>query len=138
MQALCIGRHPYLSEHYARFFAALGIPTVPVVGLDEALRVAHAVSPSLVLCEYDLFATLSLDEWEQHPVLAYVPTVAVSLTRRPNEANLLDVNGIAGFLYLPTLRRDDARRILGAACPAGFSLRSPFLAPDHSASALPR
>jgi hypothetical protein len=44
-----------------------------------------------------------------------MPVIAVSLTRRPHEAHLLDVNGIAGFLYLPLLDRDAAMRIISAA-----------------------
>lgn len=127
LRALCIGRHPYLSEHYARFFAALGLHTTAVVGVDAALEAASHVSPGLVLCDYDLLATRSIEGWVSHPVLGAVPTIAISLTRRPREMNLLDVNGIAGSLYLPTLGRDDALRLLGAACPPGFRLRSPFL-----------
>jgi hypothetical protein len=70
----------------------------------------------VVVCEYDLLATFPLEVWERDDLLRQTPIVAVSLTRRPNEMHLLDVNSIAGFLYLPTLRADDARRILyGAA-----------------------
>jgi hypothetical protein len=36
----------------------------------------------------------------------------MSLTRRPGEAHLLDANGIADFLHLPTLDPDDAPRLL--------------------------
>ena len=73
-------------------------------------------APDVVVCEYDLLATFPLDVWERDSALSRTPMVAVSLTRRPNEMHLLDVNGIAGFLYLPTLRADDARHILyGAA-----------------------
>ncbi len=127
MQAFCVGRHTYIAEHIGRFFARFGLATVPVVGLDGALRLAGSVQPDLVLCEYDLLATQSLAALEQHPTLARVPMVAVSLTRRPNEVHLLDVNGIAGFLYLPTLHAGDAARVLGVARPpADFTLPSPF------------
>lgn len=135
MLALCIGRHPYLSDHFARFFADLGLETTAVVGFEDAVRVADAVSPGLVLCDYDLLTTRPLDEWERHPILGRVPTIAVSLTRRSHEMSLLDVNGIAGCLYLPTLHRDDTRRVLGAACtPPSYSLPSPFLSPARPAS----
>ena len=127
MRALCIGRHPLLSEHFARFFAAMGFDTTAVVGVEDVGAVATNVQPALVLCDYDLLATRSIGSWESHPVLGRVPTVAVSLTRRPREMNLLDVNGIAGCLYLPTLEPDDARKVLGAACAASFRLPSPFL-----------
>ena len=127
MQALCVARHPYLAEHIARFFGRLGFATRWTVGVDQALVTAAADPPSLVLCEYDLLTTQPLDAWERHPTLATVPLVAVSLTRRPTEVNLLDVNGIEGFLYLPTLRPEDAARVLGVARPpAGYSLPSPF------------
>ncbi|HEU4630538.1 MAG TPA: hypothetical protein VFS08_12385 [Gemmatimonadaceae bacterium] len=127
MHALCIGRHPYLAEHLARFFARFGITTRWVVGLEEALRAADGPCPDLVLCEYDVLTTEPLAGLEQHPVLGRVPVMAVSLARRPEEVNLLDVNGIAGFLYLPTLRTEDAARIVGAARPpAAFTLASPL------------
>lgn len=130
MRALCIGRHPYLSEHFARFFAGLGLETTAVVGVEDAERAAYEVHPGLVLCDYDLLATRTLDGWVGHPILGRVPTIAISLTRRAYEMPLQDVNGIAGCLYLPTLHRDDTRRVLGAACPPPeYSLPSPFLSP---------
>lgn len=42
-------------------------------------------------------------------------SIAVSLTRHAEELHLLDVDGIAGFLYLPTLERAPALKILHAA-----------------------
>ena len=36
------------------------------------------------------------------------------MTRHPGEVHVLDVNGIAGFLYLPTLDAEDACRLLAA------------------------
>ena len=42
-----------------------------------------------------------------------MPVIAVSLTRRPHEAHLLDVNGIGGFLYLPLLDRNAAQSFAG-------------------------
>jgi hypothetical protein len=57
-----------------------------------------------------------------------VPIIAVSLTRHPGDAHLADVNGIAGFLYLPTLepRKRSAcssavRRKRGVATPPNCS-----------------
>jgi hypothetical protein len=127
VQALCVARHPYIAEHIARFFGRFGLATEWTVGVDAAMAVAAHRPPALVLCEYDLLATQPLDRWECHPTLATVPVLAVSLTRRPTEVNLLDVNGIAGFLYLPTLRREDAARVLGVARPPdGYTLPSPF------------
>ena len=127
MQALCVARHPYIAEHIARFFGRFGLETFPVVGLDGALQHAGQLRPGLVLCEYDLLATEPLAAWERHDTLARVPVVAVSLTRRPNEMHLLDVNSIAGFLYLPTLQPADVARVLGVAGPpSGYSLPSSF------------
>ena len=135
MLALCVARHPYLAEHIARYFGRLGFVTAWAVGVDDALRSASERPPTLVLCEYDLLAAQSLERWERHPTLAAVPLVAVSLTRRPTEVNLLDVGGIAGFLYLPTLRADDAVRVLGVAHPpAGYSLPSSFGAAQKPAA----
>ena len=113
-----MGRHPFLSEHLASVFRGMGLETTAAVGLDEALAAVRPVPPDLVLCDYDLLATLPLERWEQDELLSRRPVVAVSLTRRPEEQVLLNVNGIAGCLYLPTLRRDVALRVLaGAARP---------------------
>lgn len=127
MHALCIGRHPYLAEHLARCFERLGLTTTAAVGLADGLRIARSHMPDVVVCEYDVLATQPLDTWEQDPLVGLVPVYGVSLTRRPDEVNLLDINGIAGFLYLPTLRPDDARRVLGVPTPsARYRLPSPF------------
>ena len=112
MRVLCVGRHPYLSAHLCRFLEPLGIETQPAVGLEGAADLAVAYRPDVVVCDYDLLATLSLDRWERDPLLSRLPVIAVSLTRRPDEVHALDVNGIAGFLYLPMLDREDARRLL--------------------------
>jgi hypothetical protein len=114
MRVVCVGRHPYLSEHLVRFFENLGVECIPCVGLEQATELVSAKDPDAVICEYDLLATMSLAAWEEDPVLGQVPVIAVSLTRHPGEAHLLDVNGIAGFLYLPTLDPENAQRVLGA------------------------
>jgi DNA-binding NarL/FixJ family response regulator len=93
----------------------LGVDTRPVVGLDDAIGAAAEYQPDAVICDYDLLATIPLDGWERDPLLSRLPVIAVSLTRRPEEVHLLDVNGIAGFLYLPTLEHDQALRVLSAA-----------------------
>ena len=112
MRVLCVARHHYLSEHFCRFFDGLGVDTIPCVGLPAALQLIASEDPDAVICDYDLLATIPIDEWERDPVLGAVPVIAVSLTRHPDEAHLLDVNGIAGFLYLPTLDPEDAHRLL--------------------------
>jgi len=112
MRALCVGRHLYLSEHLCRFFEKLGVASMPCVGMADAAREVTRFEPDVVICDYDLLATKPLTNWETDPVLSAVPVVAVSLTRHPGEAHLLDVNGIAGFLYLPTLDPEDAHRLL--------------------------
>lgn len=138
MHALCIGRHPYLAEHLARCFERLGITTSAAVGLAGGLRAARARMPDVVICEYDVLATQPLDAWERESALGHVPVFGVSLTRRPDEVNLLDVNGIAGFLYLPTLKPDDARRVLGVPRPSvSYSLPSPFASGPRAESAPP-
>lgn len=114
LHALCVGRHRFLSDHLGVFFSRYGLSTTCVVGLDEAIAAAEKRAPSVVICEYDLLATIPLDEWERHNTLSRLPVVAVSLTRRPDEMHPLDVNGIAGFLYLPSLRPESVQRILGA------------------------
>ena len=115
LRALCVGRHRFLADHFARFFAGLGVETADAVGLDHALVVSRTFRPQVVICEYEVLATLSLEGWEQDELLSGMPVIAVSLTRQPHEAHLLDVNGIGGFLYLPLLDRAAAVRIISAA-----------------------
>jgi CheY-like chemotaxis protein len=115
LRALCIARHCFLSEHIARYFSVMGIDTTEAVGLEAALEIAGKALPDVVICDYDLLATISLEKWERDAMLSNVPVIAVSLTRRAQELQLLDINGIAGFLYLPTLETAAALRILRAA-----------------------
>lgn len=139
MRVLCVGRHPYLSDHLCRFFDALGVSSRPVVGLLEAIEAAAEFEPDAVVCDYDLLATIPLDGWERDPLLSRLPVIAVSLTRRPEEVHLLDVNGIAGFLYLPTLERESALQVVGAAASwrrAGVSAPASLPWPSPRASRL--
>ena len=115
LRALCVARHCFLSEHIARYFAGLGIATSDAVGLDAAANIAATVTPDVVICDYDVLATLSLDGWESDALLSTTPVVAVSLTRHAEELRLFELNGIAGFLYLPTLEKEPALKILQAA-----------------------
>jgi hypothetical protein len=127
LKALCVGRHPYLSEHVGQFFRKHGVDAICVVGIDDAIDAARTHRPDVVFCEYDLLATVPLERWERDPFLSRVPVIAVSLTRRSDEMHLLDVNNIAGFFYLPSLTPDDARRLLHAVRPsAGYTLQSSF------------
>lgn len=114
MRVLCVGRHSVLGHHLASLFRDFGAETCAAVGLAEALDVARSFAPQAVVCDYDLLATVSLAEWERDPLLSRVPIVAVSLTRRPEEVHVLDVNNVAAFLYLPSLERDDGVRLLAA------------------------
>lgn len=125
MRALCVGRHAYLADHLARFFADLGIETRQAVGLENALIESRQFEPDVVICEYDVLATLSLEMWEQDELLSRRPVIAVSLTRRPYEAHVLDVNGIGGFLYLPLLDRESAIKVLSAAAAVSRMRYSP-------------
>ncbi len=115
LSALCIARHCFLSEHIARYFAGMGVITTEAVGLEAAVEVARGASPDVVICDYDLLGTIPLEKWERDELLSKIPVVAVSLTRHSQELHLLDVNGIAGFLYLPTLNAGPALKILHAA-----------------------
>ena len=114
MRVLCVGRHRFLAEHFCRFFDGLGLDTIGCVGLVEAVDAIRTGDLDAVICDYDLLATMPLTSWENDPILSGVPLVAVSMTRHPGEVHVMDVNGIAGFLYLPTLDAEDARRLLAA------------------------
>ena len=127
MRALCVGRHAYLSEHIGLFFGQLGLECRCAVGIAEGVEVARCFVPDVVICEYDLLATSPLEPWELDPMLSRTPVIAVSLTRRTDEQHLLDVNGIAGFLYLPALQPEEAHRVLRAIRPpARYTLPSVF------------
>jgi DNA-binding NarL/FixJ family response regulator len=93
----------------------MGVATINAVGLDSAAKAAADASPDVVICDYDVLASIPLQEWEHDVLLSNTPVIAVSLTRHAEELQLLDVNGIAGFLYLPTLEQAPALRILQAA-----------------------
>jgi hypothetical protein len=93
----------------------MGVITTEAVGLDSAVDVAGKSSPDVVICDYDLLATIPLEKWERDELLSNTPVIAVSLTRHSQELHLLDINGIAGFLYLPTLETVPALKILHAA-----------------------
>jgi DNA-binding NarL/FixJ family response regulator len=86
-----------------------------MVGLSQPTGPADRTAPDVVICDYDLLSALPLHKWEQHPLLSSTPVVAVSLTRKSQELHLTEVDGIAGFLYLPTLEPDQALQILRAA-----------------------
>jgi hypothetical protein len=129
LRALCIARHCFLSEHIARCFAAIGLATTNAVGLDSASESING-SPDVVICDYDLLTSVPLERWERDTLLSKTPVIAVSLTRHPEELQLLDSNGIAGFLYLPTLERVSALEILhAAAARPKYSLSSRATAP---------
>jgi hypothetical protein len=114
MRILCIGRHSVLAEHLASLFRGFGADTRAAVGLADAFDAARSFVAEAVVCDYDLLATVSLADWENDPSVSHVPILAVSLTRRPEEVHLLDVNNVAGFLYLPGLEHDDGVRLLAA------------------------
>jgi chemotaxis response regulator CheB len=126
-RALCVGRHPFLSDHIARYFASLGVETRHAVGLEHALAESRCFSPDVVIAEYELLAMLSLEAWERDELLSRTAVIAVSLTRRPQEAHLLDISGIAGFLYLPQLDAETATRLVGAAAASSRARYTPSL-----------
>jgi hypothetical protein len=115
MRLLCVGRHAYLSEHLCRYFSELGADCAAAVGASDALVVAEAFEPHVVICDCDLIAPALLDEWAVAPAFVDIPLVAVSLTRRPEELPPLELLGVAGVLYLPGLDADQMRALLAGA-----------------------
>jgi hypothetical protein len=109
-RALCIGRHRFLSDHLGLFFSRIGLTTRTVVGLPAAVAAVAGERPDVIICDYDLLTTIPLDELERDTMFGHVPVLAVSMTRRPDEMQTLDINGIGGFLYLPMA---DAEATLG-------------------------
>jgi hypothetical protein len=110
----------------------MGLVTTNAVGLESATgsRRDAENSPDVLICDYDLLASIPLDMWENDGLLSEIPVIAVSLTRNVEELHLFDVNGIAGFLYLPTLERASALKILHtAATRSRYTLSSRTRAP---------
>ena len=128
MRLLCVGRHEYLSEHLGRYFRDLGAECEPVVGAAAVAAAASRVEPHLVVCDGDLLTPALLEAWSQHPALAEVPVLAVSLTCRPDEG----LSGSAGVVYLPALDREQAQALLagafrqrGVQSPPGWRMPQP-------------
>lgn len=116
MHVLCIARHPILSQHIASLCTSAGAGCEPVVGMLEGMRVARSGSHEVVLCEVDLLVPDAMRAWDEDPIVASIPLLAVSLTRRQNETPMLLGAPVSGYLYLPTVGPRDLARALGAAC----------------------
>ena len=117
MQALCVGRHAFLADHISAFFRAIGLAAEPAVGLNAAMSEARRQCPDLVVCDYDLLTPAWVGTWTGDDRLAHIPLVAVSLTRRAEEVNLGSLAGVMDFLYLPTLDRESAIRVISRVRP---------------------
>jgi hypothetical protein len=100
----------FLGEHICSIMRSAGIDCQSVIGLREGMDVSRAARPDVVICDYDLLATAPRHEWQLASGRAESPIVAVSLTRRPEEAHLVDGRTIAGFLYLPSVDSADVER----------------------------
>lgn len=129
---LCIGRHQFLSEHLCRLFRDVGAVCEPAVGVAQGLVVARAFEPHLIVVEADLLNSSVLDTWSQESVLAGAPVLAVSLTRRPEESVAVDLCGLAGVVYLPSLNRagvlallESARKPRGVDVPPNILISPP-------------
>jgi CheY-like chemotaxis protein len=114
MRALCVGRHSFLSSHLCKYFSELSVETHPAVGLEQAAELSREHRPDAVISDYDLITPALLDRWGADPDLRVIPIIAVSLTRRPEEVYVQGGHAVAAFLYLPTLEREDALRLLSA------------------------
>jgi DNA-binding NarL/FixJ family response regulator len=119
VRALCVARHPYLSAHFASLFSDLGLDAKGARGLEEALATSRTFQPDVVICEYELLTALPADVLESDWLLSQSPVIAVSLTRRAQEAQLMHMNGVSAFLYLPMIEQDAAMRAISAAVANG-------------------
>ena len=119
LRALCVARHAYLSAHFASLFSDLDLETKGARGLDEALLLSRVFEPDVVICEYELLMALPTDVLEQDALLSKKPLIAVSLTRRAQEAQLMHMRGVSAFLYLPMFERDAATRAISSAVSNG-------------------
>ncbi|HEX5409120.1 MAG TPA: hypothetical protein VFW89_05055 [Gemmatimonadaceae bacterium] len=134
MNAICIGRHKILSEHFCSFFEAAGIECVPAVGLQDGIAEVRAGSPDVVICDYDLLQPDLLRDWGQDGKLAELPIIAVSLTRRPEEARLVGHGPVISFLYLPAAEGADVKStLLSASAVASRTRMSRERVNEHEA-----
>ena len=123
MNALCIGRHRYLSDFLAAYFHDSTLHTTAAVGLAEAEQIAHDMAFDVVICEYDLISPIAVERWACHPMLGAAPVVAVSLTRGADEVPTVDGDALALYLYLPSFEPEEARQLVVAARrPPSYSL----------------
>lgn len=80
---------------------------------------SRTFEPDVVICEYELLASLPADVVESDLLLSRFPLIAVSLTRRAQEAQLVHIRGISAFLYLPMIEQEDAMRAVSSAVASG-------------------
>jgi DNA-binding NarL/FixJ family response regulator len=125
LRALCVGRHPYLAEHFASYFADIGFDAKSAKGLDEAALLSREFKPDIVICEYELLAIFSVSALRRDKILSETPVIAVSLTRGAKEVPVANMDGVESFLYLPTLDPDVAARAICAATNAGNEFHLP-------------
>jgi len=123
LRALCVGRHPYLAEHFARCFSDIGLDAKSAKGLDEAASLSREFKPDIVICEYELLAIFSAAALRRDKILLETPIIAVSLTRGSKELPVANMEGVESFLYLPTLGPDAAAQAIFAATNAGNEFR---------------
>jgi hypothetical protein len=112
MRVLCVGRHAFLSEHLCRVCGNAGAECEPAVGAAEALRKAVEFEPHVVVSDSTLVTRALLDSWTAEPALADVPVLAVSLTRRPDDAPTPEPSDQIPVLYLPALEREQLMALL--------------------------
>jgi CheY-like chemotaxis protein len=136
MRALCVARHPILSEHLSRFFERFDVAAAPIVGMRQARSAASAYDPDLVFCDYDLLTPTQLELWRADPACANVPIVAVSMRKRPDEVAALDCRGVVAFLYLPNADPDALRPLFAALRRSRDGVASPGLSWPRTASAV--
>ena len=116
MRVLCVARHQFLTSQLCDFFTSMGLDVRTAVGLEEATRELKTFAPDLIVCDFNLLATLSLRALQTNG-LSSVPIVAASLAHRPQEVDVARVKDFsAGYLYLPTCTHEEARCMLEKAC----------------------
>ena len=86
LRAVCIARHSFLSEHIARYFAAMGVITTQGVGLGNGVDVSGDITPDIVICDYDLLAGIPLEEFVLPHVWSLPLTPSLSCSAPPLES----------------------------------------------------
>ncbi|MEP6690387.1 MAG: hypothetical protein ABJD07_04475 [Gemmatimonadaceae bacterium] len=145
VRVVCIARHALLAEHVCALARGAALEPFCAVGFAAGYALTLELRPDAVLCDYDLLVSAPIAAWFGDARVAATPLIAVSLTRRPDEAVSALDSSLAAFLYLPTFTPESIGLIVRAIAlgkrPDGVALpatASPLSWPSERGASRPR